>query len=642
MKKTGRFVLALLLAFSFVQNVFANEKNVSTMVIENNSILEKNSILLKGPWDFYWGRFIDPLDYNAEPDLQVVLPDKWNNYQINEEQEEIAQEGKGAATYRLRIIGLKADTSYAFYTYKIASTAFTCYANGEEIFYDGYISEDYNETEPGCSMDIAKFRTDNHGSVILTFHVSNEFHRDGGLRHPVKLREENSLRKHFNREFGSNCIITGILLIISLYGLILSILKKDRSNLYLALFAFTIFLRVANADFSIMCYLLPEIDYSLLLKMEYTVIFLAPAFFTLYIESLNPNIFKYIKTIFICLPEFIFALITYFAPIGFSNKLIPVMQIYMFAVLGLDFILLLINLIRKKDHISNSLLISLIILAFGCFYDIVLIDSLKIDFLNGIKILPACFALYLICQASILAHIQNQNQFRIEQLNEHLTETNKAYYRFVPKEFLDLLSKKDITELSLGEWKSKKMMLMSADIRNFTSISETLTEIQLFDMLNSYLKVIAPVIRKYGGIIEKYLGDGIIAIFPNSAENGLNCAIEMQEQMVKLREDFKQKDLPELRIGIGLHYGNIVIGTTGDSERMNEITISQNMETVVKTEAATKIYKRPILVTKDAILAGAVVARRNNHTFNFYHSKIQDENLGELYALYTKVTGKAL
>ena len=204
------------------------------------------------------------------------------------------------------------------------------------------------------------------------------------------------------------------------------------------------------------------------------------------------------------------------------------------------------------------------------------------------------------------------------------------------------MSKKDITEVTLGEHKVSKAAILSADIRNFTSTSEKLTPKQVFDMLNTYLSRVAPLIRKYNGIIEKFLGDGLIAIFPDSAEAALNCAIEMQEQMIELQKDLAQKGIPPIKIGIDVHYGNIVIGTGGNDERMTEISLSDDIDIAVKTEAQTKVYHHPILATYQAVKWAANEARSVGGKFAFCGQKIAVGENNVLYSIYNAQIGNVL
>ena len=201
----------------------------------------------------------------------------------------------------------------------------------------------------------------------------------------------------------------------------------------------------------------------------------------------------------------------------------------------------------------------------------------------------------------ILAYLQDTNYRKVVELNKELVITNKSYYRFVPKEILELLQKNDVTEVKPGDYKVLKMAVMSADVRNFTSTSEKLTAFEVFKLLNIYLQRIAPFIRENGGIIEKYLGDGIVAIFPNGALSAIRCSVQMQEAMVKLRQELLLQRLPAIKIGVGVHYGNLVLGTAGNLLRMTEVSLSDDIDIAIKTEAATKEYGQSILATKQAI-----------------------------------------
>ena len=362
---------------------------------------------------------------------------------------------------------------------------------------------------------------------------------------------------------------------------------------------------------------------------------MGPAIYTLYLNSLNSQIFKHVKAIFLAIPGFIFFVLDIVLPIRIVNRIVPLMQIYLVTVILIDIVLIIINNIRHKSYISFFTLITLLIVGIGATSDILIINF--VAHLHGHSLLPLSFIIYSITQISLLAYIQNKNQEKVYELNEHLKETNNAYYRF-----LDFFSKKDITEVKLGEWKTQKMAILSADIRNFTATSEKLTEIEVFDMLNSYLKKVAPIIRKYNGIIEKYLGDGLIAIFPDNSLSAIKCAIEMQEEMIDLRKDFHTKGLPDIKIGIGIHYGQLIIGTGGDANRMTEISLSEDIDIAVRTEAATKIFKKPIIVTKEALKNAAYEERKASRKFDFYGERLQTMSNQILYSVYSKKSGNVL
>jgi len=104
----------------------------------------------------------------------------------------------------------------------------------------------------------------------------------------------------------------------------------------------------------------------------------------------------------------------------------------------------------------------------------------------------------------------------------------RAYERFVPKQFLNLLGKDEITSVQFGDQIEKNMIILFSDIRGFTSLSEELTPQQTFNFLNSYMSQMEPVIASHSGIIDKYVGDAIMALFPTNADDAVNCANAMR------------------------------------------------------------------------------------------------------------------
>ncbi|HTX73899.1 MAG TPA: response regulator, partial [Rectinemataceae bacterium] len=106
-----------------------------------------------------------------------------------------------------------------------------------------------------------------------------------------------------------------------------------------------------------------------------------------------------------------------------------------------------------------------------------------------------------------------------------LSQINKAYGRFVPHEFLSILGKESIIDVSLGDQVLREMTVMFADIRAFTRLSENMSPADNFRFINEYFGQIVPAIRERGGIVDKYLGDGILALFPAQVDDALSAAI---------------------------------------------------------------------------------------------------------------------
>lgn len=638
------FLAAIFLASFSCINVFALDyeepEDVAIFKVEDPATLENSFVQVRTYADFFWGKFVLPYDKTTKPDARVYIPSNWNKYPLSEEANKVTKTGLGSGTYRLKITNLYPNTRYSFPIYKLAYTAFKIYAGPSMIYESGTPSVDWTKTESDQMFEAATFTSDKNGEIVLTFCISNSYYRKGGLRGTISLYEENSYEAQHIKDICTYSIFSGILIIIAIYCFLTFLLKKEKSSLYLAFLVLSIMTRIDFSTFPLIKYLFPGIPLAIMFKIEFIAVFLIPTFTTLYIDSLNKTVFKWIPAKIIAAPGLVLLVLDFACPIGISNRLVPVMQIYMFIVIFWDALMFIISFIKKRTFEIGISLVSLAIVAFGATSDIFFRENIPL--FKGWDFLTPSLVIFALCHIVLLAYIQNRNYEKVTELNNNLIETNKAYYRFVPQEFLELLSKKDITEVTLGEHKVSKAAILSADIRNFTSTSEKLTPKQVFDMLNTYLSRVAPLIRKYKGIIEKFLGDGLIAIFPDSAEAALNCAIEMQEQMIELQNDLAQKGIPPIKIGIGVHYGNIVIGTGGNDERMTEISLSDDIDIAVKTEAQTKVYHHPILATYQAVKWAANEARSVGGKFAFCGQKIAVGENNVLFSIYNAQIGNVL
>lgn len=187
----------------------------------------------------------------------------------------------------------------------------------------------------------------------------------------------------------------------------------------------------------------------------------------------------------------------------------------------------------------------------------------------------------------------------IENHNNNLVNLNTSYERFIPVEFLNFLSKENIMQVKLGDQIQKDMAIMFSDIRFFTTLSESMTPKQTFNFLNSYLNRVGPVIRKNGGFIDKYLGDGVMALFPNSSDEAVQAAIEMRYEISKYNEERKKAGLIEIDAGIGIHLGTLILGTIGDSQRMQGTVISDSVNLASRLEGLTKEFGVSVIISKD-------------------------------------------
>lgn len=204
----------------------------------------------------------------------------------------------------------------------------------------------------------------------------------------------------------------------------------------------------------------------------------------------------------------------------------------------------------------------------------------------------------------------------LERANDSLAILNTSYYRFVPKEMLRFIGRNEWNDVKLGDNSICDMAIMFTDIRGFTTLSENMEPIDVFNLLNGLFANIGPIITKNGGIINKYLGDGFLAIVPCPIEKALDCALEIQDYL-------SSRSGARIDMGIGIHYGKTIFGTVGDRDRMEATVISDVVNTASRLEELTKDYRKRIIVSGEVV---GLVARPEDYDI---------ENLGA-----TKVKGR--
>ncbi|MDM8557861.1 bacteriohemerythrin [Candidatus Parabeggiatoa sp. HSG14] len=191
------------------------------------------------------------------------------------------------------------------------------------------------------------------------------------------------------------------------------------------------------------------------------------------------------------------------------------------------------------------------------------------------------FTFYLIVTGGIVL-------FTFFYAREIFKETNQAYARFVPDEFLTLLNKGDVTDIQLSNCMEMNMTVLFSDIRSFTTISEKMSPQENFDFINAYLGEMGPIIRQHHGFVDKYIGDAIMALFIN-ADDAINAAIAM----VRIQR------YQGLETGIGINTGQLMLGIIGEKDRLQCTVISDAVNLASRLESTTKVYKVPLLISQN-------------------------------------------
>lgn len=185
----------------------------------------------------------------------------------------------------------------------------------------------------------------------------------------------------------------------------------------------------------------------------------------------------------------------------------------------------------------------------------------------------------------------------LKQNKEMLGKLNNEYSKYLPDQFVKQLGKKSILDLSLGCNIQKEVTSVFIDIRNSTKTSLTLSLAENFAFINRYLGIIGPIVRSNEGFIDKYLGDGVLAVFTNA-----DVAMKASTQIVKkIRADSDELGILGVEVKIGIHTGEVVMGVIGEKKRLNATIISETVNIASHLEKMNRKLGTQILFTKDTL-----------------------------------------
>ena len=185
--------------------------------------------------------------------------------------------------------------------------------------------------------------------------------------------------------------------------------------------------------------------------------------------------------------------------------------------------------------------------------------------------------------------------------NKKLKITNKTFKKFVPQQFLDKIAKDGLENININKAESAKLAILFSDIRSFTTISERLHPEETLNLLNIHFSLFNKIVNENNGFVDKYIGDEIMALFGDSKEklsltafNAINTAIQMQDSLKD--KDINNTDF-KLNIGIGIHIGQVIVGTVGSEDRMDSTVVGDAVNISSRLQELTKQYDCKILIS---------------------------------------------
>jgi class 3 adenylate cyclase/HAMP domain-containing protein len=189
----------------------------------------------------------------------------------------------------------------------------------------------------------------------------------------------------------------------------------------------------------------------------------------------------------------------------------------------------------------------------------------------------------------------------IRRYIQEVTKLSQSYFRFVPQQFLKVLGKTNMTQVQLGEQQKREMTILVCNMRRFHEFSMKLTTEENFRFINSFLKTFGPVIREFGGFISRYLGPGMLTMFPNDTASAVRAALKLRATLNGYNDNRANSGYEPIEIGVAIHTGDVMLGIIGEEQRMEGSVVSQHVQLTQDLEKLSGKLGVSILLTADAL-----------------------------------------
>ncbi|WP_038106661.1 adenylate/guanylate cyclase domain-containing protein [Treponema pedis] len=517
-------------------------------------------IALEGDWIFVPNKFVSPSDKFYQYTRFEHINSSWTKYSEPEPE-------YGYATYAVKLTNLSADGVYAIKT-ACVSSAFVAYLNGLEFMRSGKPAVSKKEEVFNWDSSFMVLPTRRAKEAILVFHISNHHDKFPGFQKPVEIAFYSTLANAKNKDVLVFTILAGVLLVTSAFFISLYIFyPKEKTSLYFGLLCVNFGVRICCYDEVLFTTIIPKINSIFLFKLGYATFSLALVFASLFIHELFGKI-KMRYLYIILFPAFLYAAINLFAPISVSTNLLVYAQIYVLAAAIYNVVITVMEAFKRNKYAHLFLLGVLVFLSMSIRDMLIANKIIEGGFLSHFGVLTLVAPMAII----VLQYFKTTSE-NVIGLAKKIELTNTALAKFVPIEFMNFLNKKHI-EIRLGDNILKDMYIAFIHLGMKTGLETEAERLSVLQIYNKTLADINPVIEIHKGFIDKYLAEGLMVLFYGTAEDVIDCMLEIKE-IIRV-ENFEReiRGIQKIKLACGVHYGKLMIGTIGEQARMDSTVIS--------------------------------------------------------------------
>lgn len=440
--------------------------------------------------------------------------------------------------------------------------------SASKIWIDGKLYKEYGrigksitDTTPYITPDIINFTPEND-YIDLVIEFSNFHLRENLVFKWIKIGSRSEILNLYIKNQAKDYFSAGILVIISIFFILIFVSNiKSRYNLYFALFTLSYGIRSFFMEKTSIHLIVPSFPWELIYQLTKASELWSLAAILLFFRQLYPMELKtktnnILVIVALCLSGFSFLPLNLFS----GMKFMYFSHVTIF-IAGNYLILKVIKSIVKGRTLSRLSFLSITLFSIATFSDI-----LSNRYVVSWGYYSAQIVIVLVITMCIL--VSKERYLTIVSVKEqerHNALLRKTFSRFVPLEILKIIGNDALDDRLPGDSAVKPQTIAYIDIRDYTKLSQGLSPEQNFKMINDFFKIVGSYVSSNNGFIESYGGDGVKIIFSEDPKNAINMAVGISEEVNRTSG---------IKIGISIHFGQVVMGTIGSENRIQATALS--------------------------------------------------------------------
>ena len=569
------------------------------------SDIDKDTVYsLKGSWAYAEKEFVStamPLEAytHFEP-----IEFNWTTYTP-------PQPIQGYASYAIKISGFEAQKVYAIH-FTRTSSAVRVYLNGNLFYTSGIPGKSFEEEIFDWHPETVILPLSSETEATIVVHLSNFHDRNPGVEDSFLFGLYSTLQtKKVLDKLVSSGIFSILLSMATFFISLFFFYRKETTAGIFGLLCYSFAVRTLCYNDFLLRDFFPNISTGIMFRLGYLTFPLCAVFTFLFILKLfikKPSKFFY----FLTFPLLLYALMILITPMSIFVGILLIAQLYILFLAAIAFGVVAYALIKRKPFALTFLGSFLLFVSTAIFDGLIANGIINAPFISHFGVLLLMIPMAFI----VIRHFSTQ-----EQIIKSIEKTNISFQRFFPNEFLRFLNKKNVTDISLGDNINRNMFIafIHLDIKAKLSSSGACEE--LFILYNTVSQAANPIIKKYKGFIDKYLTDGLMVLFYGTAEETVDSIIEITQLIKKINIHRQEQSLPPIHIYSGIHYGQLMMGTIGEAERMDTTVISDaiNISSRMHSYAARKNIN---VIISETVREQLLESYWRTHTC-FYYGKMQ-------------------